>query len=100
MAPAAVQPDIDYEPDFEKYQRRTKLRLENQDEGTKNALPAGFPHKLVSDLVWDGKDFPAPGSGTEPWVHNLSAGELEEIDQALAHFKSPFYPLVTPWRPE
>ena len=91
MAPAAIQPDISYEPDFDKYQSRTKRRL--QDEDTLKPLPDGFPRKLESDLVWEGKDFPLPGSGNEPWVYNLSADELKEIDLALDYFKSTLHNL-------
>ncbi|KAJ6089771.1 hypothetical protein N7467_004987 [Penicillium canescens] len=91
MAPSAIQPDISYEPDFEKYQNRTKRRLASED--TSQALPDGFPQQLKSDLVWDASDYPQVGSGNEPWVYNLTAVELEEIDQALAHFKGLQKPL-------
>lgn len=91
MAPAAVQPDISYEPDLEKYQNRTKRRLECED--TSQPLPEGFPPQLKSDLVWDAKDFPPVGSGNEPWVYELSVAELEEINLALAHFKSLYHHL-------
>src|SRR3954452_13854630 len=68
MAPSAIQPNISYEPDFEKYQNRTKRRLASED--TSQALPDGFPQQLKSDLVWDASDFPQVGSGNEPWVYN------------------------------
>jgi hypothetical protein len=48
------QPDIHYKPDFEKYQARTKVRLQTEPL-KQTSLPSGFPQQLVSDLVWEGE---------------------------------------------
>lgn len=77
-----AQPDIEYHPDFEKYQNRTKLRLEAGNLQTN--LPEGFPSKLVSPLVWEGKDVEKRGD----WAYQLSDSQLDEIDAALHNFKS------------
>lgn len=47
-------------------------------------LPADFPAKLESPLVWEGKDFT---KGEQEWVYALSGDELKEVDDALKHFK-------------
>ena len=78
---AGVQPDISYAPDFEKYQARTKQRLASGN--LNSGLPEGFPRKLDSDLVWEGKDL----EGAFQWVYELSEAEIQEIEDALKHFK-------------
>jgi len=75
------QPDIDYAPDYAKYVARTQKRIETENLPT--ALPPGFPTKLESDLVWEGKDIAKDLS----WSYELNDEEVEEIEQALAHFK-------------
>jgi hypothetical protein len=86
MATASVslppgQPDITYTPDFDKYKARTLKRLATEELEQK--LPAGFPSRLESDLVWDGHDITEKYS----WVYQLSENEIEEIEEALGHFK-------------
>lgn len=76
-----VQPDISYAPDLEKYQARTERRLASED--LNSTLPDGFPRKLVSDLVWEGKEL----EGTFQWVYELNEAEIKEIEDALKHFK-------------
>lgn len=86
------QPDIDYIPDYEKYRARTKRRTET--EQLKEILPPGFPPRLSSDLVWDGKDL----CEVYNWNYQLTDEDLDEIEAALAHFtgsgstSSPFCP--------
>lgn len=77
-----VQPDIQYHPDYEKYQARTRLRKET--ETLQTSLPAGFPEKLTSLLVWDGKDI----ERSSDWIYQLSDEQLDEIDAGLKSFKS------------
>ena len=77
----AKQPDIQYAPDFEKYQARGKLRL--QSETLPKTVPDGFPEKLSGDMVWDGKDL----KDRYNWTYELSDAEIEEIEGGLAHFK-------------
>jgi hypothetical protein len=79
---SAVQPDIAYAPDFDKYQARTKRRLAR--EKLEKALPAGFPSKLEGDFVWDGDSVI---HGTYEWVYQLKENEIVEIEVALQHFK-------------
>lgn len=72
------QPDIEYAPNIDKWHTRTQWRLANETLPTE--LPPGFPRKLESDLVWEGQiDY--------NWVYELNKDELEEIEQALVHFK-------------
>ncbi|EXJ92071.1 hypothetical protein A1O3_00621 [Capronia epimyces CBS 606.96] len=82
------QPDIGYHPDFEKYQARTKYRLQTEPLQEKS-LPAGFPKQLVSDLVWEGEGL----ADKYDWTYVLSAEDVEELEAALTHFKSLNKPL-------
>jgi hypothetical protein len=75
------QPDIDYAPDYQKYQTRRQRRLST--EKLDESLPPGFPERLESDLVWDGTDI-APRYN---WVYELNDDEVQEIESALVHFK-------------
>jgi hypothetical protein len=79
--PSVGNPDIAYLPDWEKYQARTKKRLAT--EKLDQSLPAGFPSKLKSDLVWDGESI----QGQYEWVYELNADDLVEVEEALQHFK-------------
>ena len=82
MRPGPVgQPDIDYAPNVEKYQARVKRRTEG--ERLNSSLPAGFPSRLDSPLVWDGADIATKYN----WVYELNEDEVAEIEAALAHFK-------------
>ncbi|KAH8654984.1 hypothetical protein BGZ60DRAFT_418179 [Tricladium varicosporioides] len=82
MAITPRQPDITYHPDFLSYQQRTeKLR---PLKATNGVLPVNFPAQLSSPLVWEGQDFP----DEKEWTFNLNTTQLEEIDKALAYFKS------------
>lgn len=85
MAAAAVQiprqPDIAYAPDYDNYLSRVKRRQEN--EKLENTLPAGFPTKLESNLVWDGRNL----AETYDWNYVLTESDIAEIDEALGHFK-------------
>ncbi|KAM0251464.1 hypothetical protein ACHAQJ_008172 [Trichoderma viride] len=86
MAAAAVQvprqPDITYAPNYDNYISRIKRRQEN--EKLEKSLPEGFPAKLESDLVWDGRNL----GETYDWNYVLTESNIAEIDQALRHFKS------------
>ncbi len=75
------QPNIAYQPDLESYQNRTKERLAT--ESLSKELPDGFPAELRSPLVWKGSDF----GERQDFVTVLAADDLEEIKEALRHFK-------------
>ncbi|KAJ5553333.1 hypothetical protein N7494_002711 [Penicillium frequentans] len=75
------QPDIQYHPDWAKYQARSRQRKET--ESLQTSLPAGFPQKLFSPLVWEGKDI----EKCDDWIYQLSEVQLDEIDAALKSFK-------------
>lgn len=77
----AKQPDIQYAPDYAKYQARTARRLAT--ETLPKDLPAGFPKELESDLVWEGSKL----AGNYNWTYELNAAEIEEIEKALQHFQ-------------
>lgn len=83
-----VQPDIQYHPEYEKYKARSIRRKETETLPT--TLPDGFPQKLDSPLVWEGKDV----EKRDDWLYHLSDAELDEIDAALQHFKCMF---LTVW---
>lgn len=75
------QPDIQYHPDYSKFLDRSKRRKEA--ETLTKSLPAGLPRRLSSPFVWDGNEI----QGRDDWVISLTDSHLEEIDQALGHFK-------------
>lgn len=81
------QPDIQYHPDYENYLDRSQRRLKS--EILPQVLPPGLPKQLSSPFVWDGKEIEA----RDDWVVVLTDNELEEIDQALSHFKCTVYKL-------
>ncbi|KXN87804.1 hypothetical protein AN958_08120 [Leucoagaricus sp. SymC.cos] len=79
----AEQPDIEYHPNEEKWKARTERRLNENPSLPLQALPGGFPKKLESTLIWEGKDW----TDELQWVYDLNAAELKEIDDAVHHFK-------------
>lgn len=82
--PAATQPDIEYHPDERKFCARTVRRLTEDPSLPSTALPTGYPQKVKGPIVWEGKDW----QNEDQWVYNLTPSELQEIDDALVHFKS------------
>jgi hypothetical protein len=76
-----TQPDIQYHPEYEKYKERTHRRKET--ETLQSTLPENFPEKLISPLVWEGKDV----EKRDDWVYQLSDDQLDELDAALKSFK-------------
>lgn len=84
--PPPGQPDIQYHPDWHKYQARAarRAKLDNLPK----TVPEGFPTELKGDLVWEGETL----AETYDWTYVLSAQQLEEIDHALAHFRCTFPP--------
>ncbi|KAF8954538.1 hypothetical protein BDZ97DRAFT_461915 [Flammula alnicola] len=76
------QPDIAYHPDEVKWKARTARRLAEDPTLLQTPLPEGFPQKLDSPLVWEGKDWKNPSE----WEYTLSADHLKEIDDAVHHF--------------
>ncbi|OJJ35024.1 hypothetical protein ASPWEDRAFT_110117 [Aspergillus wentii DTO 134E9] len=75
-------PDFGYMPDYDKYLARGKRRQET--EKLDQHLPKGFPARLSGDLVWEGNTLASHYN----WNYHLTAEDLEEINNALAHFKS------------
>ena len=75
------QPDIEYTPNYEKYQARSAKRL--QEGNLPSTVPDGLPQQLTGDLVWEGGSV----GKTYDWTYVLSPEQLNEIDQALQHFK-------------
>jgi hypothetical protein len=84
----ARQPDIDYAPNFQKYQARTKFRLQTEPLDLKS-LPSGFPKRLESDLIWEGEGL----AEKYDWTHVLTPEQVQELENALTHFKSLNKPL-------
>lgn len=81
--PEAKQPDIEYHPDEAKFRARTARLLAENPNLPQTPLRAGFPLKVEGPIVWEGKDW----TSEDQWVYKLSAVELQEINEALAHFK-------------
>lgn len=79
---ARAQPDISYHPDEAKWKARTARRLSENPDLTQTPLLSGFPAKIDSSLVWEGKDW----KNESQWVYALSGEELKEIDDAIKHF--------------
>lgn len=75
------QPDIEYTPDLDKYLARVKRRTTTED--LNKSLPRGFPARLESELVWDGQQI----EKSYDWTYEVNAAELEDIENALKHFK-------------
>ena len=80
---ARSQPDISYHPDREKWQKRTAQRLSEEPNLTSVPLPKGFPNKVDSPLVWEGKDW----KNEAQCVFTLTREHLQEIDDAVKHFR-------------
>jgi hypothetical protein len=77
----STQPDIQYHPDYEKYQARTQRR--KATEVLSKTVPIGFPEQVSSPLVWEGKDV----ENRDDWIYKLNDAQLDEIDTALKSFK-------------
>ncbi|PYH97867.1 putative TfdA family oxidoreductase [Aspergillus ellipticus CBS 707.79] len=76
-----TQPDIQYHPDWDKYQARTSRR--KATETLQQSVPHGFPTQLDSKLVWEGQEV----ESRDDWVVQLTDAELDEIDATLKSFK-------------
>ncbi|KZP03183.1 Clavaminate synthase-like protein [Athelia psychrophila] len=83
------QPDIEYHPDRVKWEARTAQRLAADPSLPSTPLPAGFPKKLESPLVWEGSDW----TDEKKWVYALTPSDLDEIAGALKHFRGLDKPL-------
>jgi hypothetical protein len=81
------QPDISYIPNHAKYLARTARRLAT--ENLPRTLPAGFPARIEGPLAWRGVEI----AETYPFVHELAAADVAEIERALVHFKQLGLPL-------
>lgn len=80
-APPPGQPDIQYAPDYAKYEARGARRV--QAEKLPTSVPEGFPDQLHGDMVWEGETL----AETYDWTYVLNEGQLAEIDEAVKHFK-------------
>lgn len=80
VVPASA--DIGWEPDYEKYQARSRRRLE--EGGLQSSLPDGWPLKILSKLSWKGQDF----NSDRDFTYVLQKHQKAEIDAALQYFKS------------
>lgn len=82
--PPPGQPDINYAPNYDKWQTRKNRRL--AQGGLETKVPDDFPEQLDGQLVWDGKTL----AETYDWTYVLNEEQLAEIEQAVAHFKGIF----------
>ncbi|KAF9477034.1 hypothetical protein BDN70DRAFT_934573 [Pholiota conissans] len=76
------QPEIGYQPNEIQWKVRAAKRLGEDPALPRTPLPEGFPAKLESPLVWEGKNWKDP----KEWEYELSADHLKEIDDAVKHF--------------
>lgn len=81
VTPVRTQPDISYHPDLEKFNSRTERLVSRRS--LPPTLPSGFPAKLSSPLVWEGKEYTNEGE----WTFPLNEAQLQEVDNALSYFK-------------
>ncbi|KAJ5559924.1 hypothetical protein N7513_002323 [Penicillium frequentans] len=82
-----AEPLLQYRPDRSQYEERGRLRKETED--LPSTLPPGFPARLESPLVWDGKEM----QKRTDWIYELNDTQLAEIDSALKNFKALDLPL-------
>ena len=68
---------------------RTAKLLADNPTLLSTPLLEGFPQKLDSPLVWEGKD----SKNESQWVYHLSSAELLEIDEAVHHFNGKLKPV-------
>lgn len=54
-----------------------------EKESLDRTLPAGFPERLTSDLVWKGDSV----AQQYDWAYELSDADIRELDNALHYFK-------------
>ena len=75
-------PDIDWIPSFETYQRRVET-LARRQPYRENDVPVGFPRRVDGERSWTGSGLHCE----EDYVTNLSETDIDEVLQALLHFK-------------
>ena len=76
-----------YTPDRAQYEARGKRRQQNEQLETE--VPEGFPTKLTGQLVWSAESI----RDTFNWDYVLTVDDLQEINNALRHFKALDLPL-------
>jgi hypothetical protein len=76
-------PDIQWNPSFAAYQDRIQ-RLASLNTNKPTSLPEGFPQAVTDPWAWTGSDF----EDESKYVLLLDKSEIEEIEHALAFFKS------------
>lgn len=72
--------DIDWEPNYEKYQKRVAARASLS--GLPTRVPEGWPETLRSPLAWT-----SDTHSEADYVYQLTADQKEEILNAVKHFK-------------
>jgi hypothetical protein len=77
-------PDIEWNPSYEKFVARVS-RLAQLPIERPTRVPIGFPDVVIEPWVWTGEDL--RGSEDE-YILELSASDVDEIEDALRHFKS------------
>lgn len=80
-APPPGQPDIEYAPNYAKFKARGERRMKTETLPT--SIPEGFPHQLQGDMVWEGEKL----AESYDWTYVLSEEQLDEINDAVSHFK-------------
>lgn len=81
------QPDISYHPDEAKWKARTARRLAEDPSLPNSPLPEGFPTRLESPLIWEGKEW----TDASQWEFELTPEHLKEIDNAVNHFRGTYH---------
>lgn len=88
--------EIPYYPNREQYEAGSRCCL--QKTYVEGSLPYGFPEKMDSNMVWEGRDITLTHTGEEiPYLVILDHSQLEEIDEALKYFQSMSSRPRCPW---
>jgi hypothetical protein len=87
-APDTLTPDIQWPPDFAKFQQRTAAW---PDDPRRSQLPKGWPERVDHPLSWTASEL-----REEEYVIEFSPADVVEIEHGLADCKGTDFPFQTP----
>ncbi|KAF8443469.1 hypothetical protein BDZ91DRAFT_174561 [Kalaharituber pfeilii] len=76
------QPDIDWQPNFQKYSERVQRNKARRRNGS-GQLPEGYPREISSPLVWTGAEL-----REDQYIFHLTEAEIMEVEKAMKDFKA------------
>lgn len=80
MTACEGQPDIDYYPNFENFQKRSRRNVE---AAPLKGLPTGFPETLKTPAAWE----PSIEQDESKWIFHVAVEEIEEVLGAMHYFE-------------